>query len=190
LIAIDNTIVSNELLKKKFVCDLSACKGACCVAGDSGAPLEEDEASKLEDIYEEVKPYMTAAGIRSIEEQGKFIVDTDGDLVTPLIDGKECAYTYFDKDGSAKCAIEKAFYDGKTDFKKPISCHLYPVRVTKYSSYDAVNFHEWDVCKPACSCGEKLDVKVYKFLKEPLIRKYGSQWFEQLRLVDEQLSKI
>jgi hypothetical protein len=188
MIIIENTIVSDELLKKKFVCDLAACKGACCVAGDSGAPLDEEEAAILDDIFDDVKPYMTAEGIEAVEEQGKFIVDTDGDLVTPLRDGKECAYTYFEKDGTAKCAIEKAFYDGKVNFLKPVSCHLYPVRITKYSSYDAVNFHEWDVCKPACSCGEKLDVKVYKFLQKPLIRKYGEEWFKQLELADKELS--
>ena len=186
MIAIGNTIVSKDLLDKKFVCDLSACKGACCVEGDSGAPLEEEEAAILDDIFDEVKPYMAGEGIKAIEEQGKFIIDKDGDQVTPLVEGKHCAYVFF-QNGTAKCAIEKAHSEKKTDFKKPLSCHLYPVRITKHKEYDAVNYHRWEICRPACSCGEKLDVKIYQFLKEPLIRKYGMEWYEELKQIDETL---
>jgi hypothetical protein len=189
MLNIDNTIISEELFQKKFVCDLSACKGACCVQGDSGAPLLDEETGILDDIYEDVKPYMNEAGIKSIEEQGKFIVDVDGDYVTPLVDGKECAYVIFDQKGIAKCAIEKAYEEGKVNFKKPISCHLYPIRITKYSSFEAVNYHQWDICSEACKCGSALDVKVYKFLKEPLIRKFGKDWFEQLEYADKNLSE-
>ncbi|MDQ3190645.1 MAG: DUF3109 family protein [Bacteroidota bacterium] len=188
MIAIDNTIVSEDLLKRKFVCDLQSCKGACCVEGDSGAPLEDEECGILDDIFEDVKPYMNEAGIKAVEAQGKFVIDSDGDYVTPLVKGKECAYVIFDKAGIAKCAIEKAHSEGKIDFKKPVSCHLYPVRVTKYEGFDAVNYHEWEICSPACHCGDKLDVKVYKFLKAPLIRKYGKDWFEKLELAEKEKS--
>jgi hypothetical protein len=187
MLVIKDTLVSLDLLEKKFVCDLNACKGACCVEGDSGAPLNEEEASVLDDIYEDVKPYMTQNGKEAIEEQGKYIIDSEGDLVTPLINGKECAYTFFEN-GIANCAIEKAFTEGKTSFMKPVSCHLYPVRITNYSSYDAVNYHKWDICKPACKCGSELNVKVYQFLKAPLIRKYGEEWFRELKKADEALN--
>ncbi len=181
MIAIDNTLVSEDLLDKKFVCDLNACKGECCVAGDSGAPLDEDELPILDKILDQVKPYMLKKGIKAVEKHGPYVVDSDGDYTTTLVSEKaECAFVYFDETKTAKCAIEKAFYEGKIDWKKPISCHLYPVRITKHKSYDAVNYNRWSICKPACECGKKLDVPVYKFLKEPLIRKYGKNWFKQL----------
>lgn len=181
MIAIDKTLISEDLLEKKFVCDLNACKGACCVAGDSGAPLDEDELPILESILDKVKPFMVKKGLKAIEKHGPYVVDSDGDYTTTLVgEGAECAFVYFDETKTAKCAIEKAFYEGVITWKKPISCHLYPVRISKHKSYDAVNYSKWDVCKPACECGKKLDVPVYKFLKEPLIRKYGKEWFRQL----------
>lgn len=180
MIVIEKTIVSDSLIEQEFVCHLDKCKGACCVEGISGAPLEEHELAIIEDVYDKVKPFMTAAGVREIEKQGKHIIDSDGDLVTPLIDGKkECAYTIFEN-GIAKCAFEKAYYDGVTNFKKPISCHLYPVRITKHNDYDAVNYEKWSLCKPACTLGKSLGVPVYAFLKEALIRKYGEDWYNQL----------
>ncbi len=183
MIEIDNTLVSDDILERKFVCDLNACKGECCVAGDSGAPLEKEEAEILAKIYPTIKPFMNAEGIAEIEKMGVSLIDSDGDLVTPLVDGvKHCAFVIFEN-SIAKCSIEKAFYAGKVDFKKPISCHLYPVRITKYKHFEAVNYEEWDVCKPACNCGEKLDVPVYKFLKEPLIRKFGNDWYANLELL-------
>ena len=166
MIEIGRTLISDELVEKKFVCDLNACKGACCVHGDSGAPLEDDEAKMLKKIYPSVKPYMTEKGIQAVEKQGEWITDSDGDKVTPLVGGnKECAYTVFEK-GMALCGIEKAWKDGKIKFQKPISCHLYPVRITSYKKFDAVNYEVWNICKPACACGEKLEVPVYKFVKE------------------------
>jgi hypothetical protein len=181
MIAIDKTLISEDLLDKKFVCDLNACKGACCVAGDSGAPLDLDELPILESVLEEVKPYMVKKGIKAIEKQGAYILDSDGDYTTTLVsEGAECAFVYFDEQKIAKCAIEKAFLEGKITWQKPISCHLYPVRITKHRNYEAVNYHKWSVCKPACECGGKLDVPVYKFLKNPLIRKFGKKWFAQL----------
>lgn len=190
MIAIDNTLVSDDLLDRKFVCDLNACKGECCVAGDSGAPLEKEEEEILNTILPLVKPYMNEEGIAEIEKSGVALIDSDGDLVTPLVDGvKHCAFVIFEN-SIAKCAIEKAYYDGKITFKKPISCHLYPVRINKYKDFDAVNYQEWEVCKPACVCGDKLDVPVYKFLKEPLTRKYGVAWYQQLELVAKEKSLL
>jgi len=184
MIAIENTIVSEHLLEKKFVCDLNACKGECCVAGDSGAPLTDEELPILKEIYEKVKPYIPADGVKAIEKQDVYVLDDDKEFTTTLVKGKHCAYVYFENK-IAKCAIEKAFNEGKINFKKPISCHLYPVRITKYKDYDAVNYHKWEICKPACECGTKLNVPVYKFLKEPLIRKYGENWYKQLEFANK-----
>lgn len=180
MIEIGRTLISDDVVEKKFVCDLNACKGACCIEGDSGAPLEDGEEKILEEIYDAVEPYLTEKGKKAIRKQGKWIVDGDGDKVTPLVDGdKECAYTVFEN-GIAFCGIEKAWKDGKVKFQKPVSCHLYPVRISKYKRFDAVNYETWDICKPACACGEKLQVPVYKFVKDALIRKYGKEWFEAL----------
>jgi hypothetical protein len=185
MIEIDNTMVSGDLLERRFVCDLAACKGACCVQGDSGAPLEDDELELLDEVYDEVKPYMRPEGIAAVEKEGVYMVDFDQEFVTPLVNNAECAYATFDDHGTAKCAIEMAYIDGKTKWKKPISCHLYPVRLTQLSQHTAVNYHKWKICAPACACGESLDVKVYKFLKEPLTRKFGSEWYEKLEAADK-----
>ncbi len=183
MISIADTLISDDLLQTKFVCDLSACKGACCVEGDSGAPLEEAELSILDDIYEEVKPYMVQAGIEVVEKNGKYNVDSDGDFVTPLVNNKECAYVYYDDKGVTKCAFEKAYLDKKISFQKPVSCHLFPVRLTKYTSFTAVNIQSLEICSAAFVCGNKLKVPVYQFLKAPLIRKFGNDWFEALDAV-------
>jgi hypothetical protein len=186
MIAIDRTLVSEDLLEKRFVCDLNACKGQCCVAGDSGAPLDKEELPILESVLEQVKPYMNKKGLRALDKLGPYVIDGDGDYTTSLVsEGAECAFVYFDENKIAKCAIEKAYLEGKIEWKKPISCHLYPVRITPYKNYDAVNYSKWDICKPACECGKKLDVPVYKFLKEPLIRKYGKDWYKKLELSAE-----
>ena len=182
MIAIGKTLVSEELLEKKFVCDLARCKGACCVEGESGAPLEKEELKMLEDVFPVIRNTLSREGLESIEEQGLYVVDSEGDMVTPLVGGyRECAYTIFNK-GIAQCSIEKAFLEGKTNFRKPVSCHLYPVRITKFKSYDAVNYEKWSVCKPACKLGESLKVPVYIFLKDALMRKYGKKWYSELQL--------
>jgi Protein of unknown function (DUF3109) len=186
---VGGTLVSEELFEEKFVCDLNACKGACCVEGSSGAPLDAEELSQLEDAYESTKSYMRSEGIKAIEELGLYQMDDDGDLVTTLVEGnKECSFVTFDQNGIAKCALEQAFNDGKTAWKKPISCHLYPVRLQKLTEYTAVNYHRWQICKPACECGSKLQVPVFKFLKEPLVRKFGEQWYAELSEIFEQYS--
>jgi hypothetical protein len=180
MVKIGRTVVSDDVIEKRFVCDLGRCHGACCVEGESGAPLGAGEPEKLAEIYPVVKPYMTAEGIRAVETQGVYTVDSDGDDVTPLIgDRGACAFVVMEG-GIAACAIEKAFRDGRIDFQKPVSCHLYPVRITPYKQYDAVNYHAWDICKPACKLGDKLKVPVYRFVKDALVRKYGAAWYDAL----------
>ena len=179
MIQVQDKIISLDIFEKHFVCDLNACKGACCVEGDSGAPLVEEEEKILNEIYEKVKPYMKKEGINEIENQGVAVYDSEGDLTTTLVNGKECAFVV-KKNGINLCSIEKAFLEGKTDFKKPISCHLFPIRIKEYRDFDAINYEEIKICKPACECGSKLEIPVYAFLKEPLIRKYGETWYEEL----------
>ena len=181
MIQIGRAILSLDVIEKQFVCDLDKCKGICCVEGDSGAPLTKKETKILKKIYNKVKPFMTTEGIAEIEKQGTHITDFEGDDVTPLVNNKECAYVTY-KDGITICAIEKAYLAGKVKFKKPISCHLYPIRVTEYTEIDAVNYDIQSICKDACFLGEKLKVPVYKFLKEPLIRKYGEDWYKELEI--------
>ena len=184
MIIIGEALVSEEIFEEHFVCDLNACKGACCVEGESGAPLESSEVEEIERAYDAAKEYMKPEGIEVIEKTGFFEVDVDGDLVTPLIGHHgECAYIFYDEQGIAKCALEKAYLEGKTSWKKPISCHLYPIRLTKLKEYIGVNYHRWPICKPACDCGSKLQVPVYRFLKEPLIRQFGAEWYTQLEEV-------
>ncbi|GAB3172989.1 DUF3109 family protein [Telluribacter humicola] len=180
MILIDNTCISDDIGDQFFVCNIEKCKGACCVEGDSGAPLEPEELPILEQIYPHVEPYLTEAGKQVIAKEGVYTKDWEGDLVTPVIDGKECAYAFYDQKGTLKCGIEAAYNDGKIDYKKPISCHLYPIRITKYDQYHALNYDRWHICNSACSLGQDLGVPLYKFLKEPLIRAYGEAWYEQL----------
>jgi len=173
-------LLSEDLFDKNFVCNLDACKGACCWEGDYGAPLEEDELPILQDIYPDIKSYLTKAGIAAIEEQGVAIVDEEEELSTTLIEGGPCAYINYDNEGTAYCAIEKANKDGVIDWRKPISCHLYPIRIKKLPDYDALNYDKWDICSAACSLGEELKVPVYRFLKDALIRKYGEDFYVKL----------
>lgn len=180
MIVIDKTCISDDIADKMFVCDLEKCKGACCVEGDLGAPLEKEELPILRRIYTKVKPYLSEAGKKVIKKQGFYIKDYEGDYSTPTIGNRECAYAIYDERGILKCAIEQAYLDGKIDFKKPISCHLYPIRITKYDDYHAINYDRWDICNPACKHGQALGVPLYKFLKEPLIRQYGEVWYNEL----------
>lgn len=179
MIQIDDKVISSEILENKFCCDIVKCKGLCCVHGSSGAPLLKSEIEVLNQIWPQVKPYLTNSGYNAILQQGTSVIDSDGDNVTPLVDGKECAYVIFDN-GIATCAIEKAWFDKKVEFRKPISCHLYPIRVTDYETFTALNYNVWDVCKPARELGEKKNIPIYKFLKEALIRAYGKEFYDQL----------
>lgn len=183
MIEIDNKLVSEELLENKFVCDLNVCKGACCIEGDAGAPVTTEEIKLIEDNLNAIKPYMREEGIKAIEDNGIAYEDFDGQMVTTLVNKKECAFVYFDKQGITKCGIEKAHREKKSNFLKPISCHLYPIRVKELKYYDALNYDKWDICAPACSCGSELNVPVYRFLKNPLIRKYGDDFYTKLELV-------
>ncbi|MGC3945173.1 MAG: DUF3109 family protein [Chryseolinea sp.] len=187
MIKVGEVLVSDEVRDKEFVCNLEKCKGACCVEGDFGAPLLEEELAILEEIYPKVKPYLSARGIEEIERQGTHTTDDEDDLVTPVIEGRECVYAIYDKKGILKCGIEAAYNDGVISWKKPISCHLYPIRITQKKNFEAVNYHKWHICSPACALGKELQVPVYKFLREPLIRKYGEAWYEELvRVIEEE----
>lgn len=189
MIQIERTIISEDIIENEFVCNLNACKGACCIEGDAGAPVEEAELKILNNIYEKVVPYLTEEGRESIEKQGTYIKGEDGDWETPLINGGECAYVIRNEKGWALCAIEQAYNDGKIDWKKPISCHLYPIRLQEYSSFTAVNYNRWHICDDACTLGKELQVPIYKFVKEALIRKFGNAWYEELELVVEHLKE-
>lgn len=180
MIEIDGKIIASDLLVEQFCCDLAVCKGECCVEGDSGAPLEIEEVDELENEYPNYKPYMTAEGIEAVESQGFMVVDIDGDYTTPLIDGAECAYS-FKENGTTFCAIERAYREGKCSFLKPISCHLYPIRVKHFATGDyGLNIHRWNICKCAFDCGKREGVKLYKAMREPLIRRFGEEFYEAL----------
>ena len=185
MLAIQKTLVSLDLLERHFVCDLNACKGVCCVKGDAGAPLTDEEINLLEDIIDDILPYLDDEGKAMIAQKGVFEIDVDGDRGTALLENGRCAFSLVDENGMVSCGIEKAEKAGDINFKKPISCHLYPVRVTEYEEYDAVNYNKWDICKPACDCGANLNVPLYKFLKDALIRKYGNAWYEELEMIDQ-----
>ncbi|ADQ82770.1 DUF3109 family protein [Riemerella anatipestifer] len=189
MIQIEDKLISEDLFSEEFVCNLSKCKGACCIEGDAGAPLEQSEIKILEDIYPKIKSYLRPEGIKAIEEQGTSVEDFEGDLVTPLIDNRDCAYVIFDENGITKCGIEKAYEEGAIDWPKPISCHLYPIRITEYSTFTAFNYHEWKICSDACALGKELKVPVYKFLKTPLIRKYGEGFYQTLTEAAEEYER-
>lgn len=179
-----DTLISEDLFEERFVCDLNACKGACCVAGESGAPLEQEEAELLKQLWPKIKPYIPDKGQRAIDTHGVSEVDEDGDLVTTLVEGRgECAFTVFDDKGIALCGVEKAWKDGAIPFRKPISCHLYPIRIAKLKFHEGLNYHRWPICRPACECGAKLEVPVFRFLKDALTRKYGTDWYDELELL-------
>ncbi len=187
MLQIDETIISLDLLDEKFVCDLTSCKGICCIEGDDGAPLEAEEVTIIESILPLIWNDLSEKSKAVIKKQGVSYIDEEGEPVTSIVNGAECVFTYTDENGVCKCAIEKAYREGKTDFYKPISCHLYPVRLQKNEEYTAVNYHRWSVCNCARKLAGKLQVPVYKFLKEPLIRKFGEAWYEQLEIADKEL---
>ena len=189
IVEIDNKLISTEIFDRKFVCDLNACKGACCVEGDNGAPLTMEEVDILEEIYDQVKPFMREEGIAAVEKSGVFYMAQWNEPATTLVDNQECAFVYFDEKGITKCAIEQAHLAGKVDWKKPVSCHLYPIRVSKIAENFALNYDEWNICKPACACGEQLNVPVYKFLKEPIIRAFGEAFYDDMEKVDALLKE-
>ena len=183
MIAIADTLISDEVITERFVCNIEACKAACCVEGDLGAPLLESETLILERLYSMLEPYLTEAGKEAIAHQGKWILDEDNELSTPTVNGRECAYAVYDQKGILQCGIEKAWEAGVVPFRKPVSCHLYPIRVKQHAGFKAVNYHRWHICDPACSLGKQLGIPVYVFLKEALVSTFGAQWYAELEAV-------
>ena len=179
MLQIDDAIVSLALIERKFACDLSACKGSCCRYGDTGAPLTAEEAATLDRIWQELKPYIRPEGIGIIEKDGTSMKDIEGELVTPLINNEECAYAILE-DGIYKCGIEKAWSENKISFRKPLSCHLFPVRIKQYSGFKAVNYEELQLCASACNAGRQDGIFLFEFLKEPLIRAFGITVYNEL----------
>lgn len=190
MIQIDDAIVALDIIEENFLCDLSACMGECCVEGESGAPLEKEEVAVLEEILPLVWDDLSPEAQKVIQKTGVAYKDTDGEMVTSIVNGKDCVFTYYDEKGICKCAIEKAHKEGKTDFYKPISCHLYPIRLQKYQDFTAVNYHRWSVCKAAVALGNKEGLKIYQFLKTPLIRKFGEAWYNELCIAVDEYKKM
>jgi hypothetical protein len=188
MIQIQDTIVSLEVLEESFVCDLPVCKGICCVEGESGAPVEADEVALLEEALPAVWGDLSPRAQEVINKQGVVYLDRDDEFVTSIVAGEDCVFTCYDENGYCKCAFEKAYREGRSSFYKPISCHLYPIRVAKYQGFRAVNYHRWSVCQAAVQAGRKNGVKVFRFLREPLIRKFGEEWYRQLEIVEREIN--
>jgi hypothetical protein len=186
MIQIQDTIVSLDVLEEAFICNLSVCKGTCCVEGESGAPVEENEIAALEKALPAVWGDLSPQARDVIDKRGVVYLDADDEYVTSIVGGADCVFTCYDEKGYCKCAIEKAFREGKIDFYKPISCHLYPIRVANYNGFRAVNYHRWSVCQAAIALGKKQELKIYQFLKEPLIRKFGEEWYKQLSIAADE----
>lgn len=189
MVQVGEAIVSFDVLKEPFCCDLSCCKGVCCIEGDAGAPVTIDEVAAIENLLPEIEQQLSPEAKDVISKQGVAYTDASGDLVTSIVNGKDCVFTCYGSDGCCYCAIERAFREGRTSFMKPLSCHLYPIRITKVGSYKALNYNRWDICKAAVIKGKKEGIPVYKFLKEPLIRCFGEEWYNELETVVEELKK-
>ncbi len=189
MIEIKDTVVTLDLFREHFCCDLAACKGACCIEGDAGAPVSIDEVAKLEEAVEAVWDELSPKAQKVIKAQGVVCTDRDGDLVTSIVNNKDCVFTCYDDKGCCYCAIDKAYREGRCNFRKPLSCYLYPVRLSKMGSITAVNYHRWDVCKAATCLGKKLNLPVYKFLKEPLIEAFGQEWWDECDIAAAELKK-
>jgi hypothetical protein len=181
MILVENAVISDDIKEQFFVCDLEKCKGACCVEGDAGAPLLDDEIEVLEKDYPSIAPFLTEEGREAIAKKGTWVIDQENEKGTTTIgENGACAFAITDEKGILKCGIEDAYNQGVTSFKKPISCHLYPIRITKYDEYEALNYDRWEICDPACSLGNILGVPLYRFLKGALVRKYGEEWYAAL----------
>lgn len=180
MIQIANTLLSDEIFEAQFICDLCKCKGQCCVDGESGAPLTREEHDQIQAILPEIWDDLSPKAQELISEQGISYTDTDGELVTSIVNGEECVFTYYDENGICKCAIDTAYREGRIAVQKPISCHLYPIRLTDYADYTAVNYHQWSICRPAVKLGRKEGVPLYCFLREPLIRRFGEEWYNEV----------
>ena len=180
---IGKTLVSEEIIENNFHCNISKCKGACCIEGTAGAPLEIEEAELLNQNFDKISKYVSPRAKKIIKSKGTFISSDDGKLETPLVDSKACVYVHYEENGFLSCAIEKAYHKKEIEFNKPISCHLYPIRVKEYSEFTAVNYHNWSICSDACSLGDELKKPVFEFVKEALINKFGNEWFLELEKI-------
>jgi len=189
MIQIKDTLISEDVFETCFVCDLGKCKGMCCVEGDAGAPLTHEEYEAIKNVLPKIWDDLSPKARELIEKQGIAYIDDDGELVTSIIKGRECVFTYFDADGVCRCAIDNAFREGRISVQKPISCHLYPIRLHKYDEFTALNYDRWSVCRPALRLGKKTGIKLYQFLKEPLICKFGEEWYQEVCQIAELLSK-
>ena len=189
MVEVGDVVVSLDIFKEKFLCDLKVCQGVCCIEGDAGAPVELEEIAAIEDALPIIWNDLSPEAQEIINKQGVAYIDKEGDLVTSIVNGKDCAFSYHDEKGCCFCAIEKAFQQGKIKFRKPISCFLYPIRVKKRGTFSALNYTRWDICKAAVILGQKENLPVFKFLKEPLIQKFGESWYQELELVARELEK-
>jgi hypothetical protein len=179
MIAIGDALVSEDVFDELFACDLSKCKGACCVEGESGAPLTEAELEKIEGVFETIRPHLRPEALEVIDQVGLYEVDTDGGFVTPIIGGRECVYATFDANGTVKCSFEQAWRRGETDWMKPISCHLYPIRTKELTDFTALNVHHWTICDGARTCGASSNITVLEFCKSALVRRFGGNWYDE-----------
>ncbi len=190
MIDIDNKIIHLDIFSECFACDICKCKGICCVEGDSGAPINTDEEAKIIELLPKIYDRLTEEAKYIVDNHGISMIDQEGDLTTTILESRgACVFTQFDKNEIAYCLIEKAWEEGLTDFRKPISCHLYPIRIKKYSTFDAVNYNVWDICKDALIKGKVENVKIFQFLKEPLIRKYGKEWYDEVCCAEKLLKE-
>lgn len=180
MLQIQNTIVTLDLAEEFFCCDLDKCLGACCIEGDAGAPVTIDEVEKIEEALPVVEPEMLPRAVEEVRQNGVAYVDQEGDLVTTILDGRNCAFTCYAPGGICLCALEKAFREGKTGFKKPASCSLYPLRLTTYPTFTAVNYHRWKICRDAVANGRKKGIRLYQFLRGPLTERFGKEWYDEL----------
>ena len=185
----ENTLVSLDVLEKEFCCDLDTCRGCCCIEGDAGCPVTEEELKVIEQILPDLKPHMTPEARKVVEEQGLSYLDPSGERVLSIVNGKDCVFARTDHNGWCYCLIEKAYNAGKIDFKKPVSCHLYPIRLTQVGEYTGLEYHRWDICHCARLKGKKLHLPLYQFLKEPLIRRFGQEWYDELELTANEWHK-
>ena len=189
LVELNDKLISSEIFERKFICDISACKGACCVKGDAGAPIEPDEIIKIANDLDKIKPFMRPELASKISKNNFHYSIHEGEQMVSLNKGKECVFVTFDANGTSKCSIEMAFREGKTNFLKPLSCHLYPIRVKSFEEFEAINYEKWDICQKACELGESHNVPVFRFLKEPLIRAFGNDFYKELEVIADELEK-
>ncbi|MDE6489835.1 MAG: DUF3109 family protein [Muribaculaceae bacterium] len=185
MLQIQDTLVSLDVAERFFCCDLDACHGACCIEGDAGAPITDEEQAKIEEVLPEVWNDLMPRAQEELKKNGVAYIDEEGDLVTTILDGKNCAFTCYAPGGVCLCALERAYREGRTQWKKPASCALYPLRITEYPSFTAVNYHRWKICRSAEKLGRDKGIRVYQFLRDPLIERFGQEWYDELKLACE-----